>query len=182
MSTKTLLTVEQFAQLPEDEAWRYELHHGELIEVPASNPTHNYIRDTIRHVFASFLDQHKLGVVITETEFHVETDTVRRIDVAFLSTGQWARVDQRKSVIPFAPQVAIEVASPSDTVEALFGKAREYLAAGAHTVLIVLWEPFQEVHLFEASGARRLLGPQETLELPELLPGFSVPVRRFFED
>ena len=182
MSTKTLLTVDQFAQLPDEEVWRYELYHGELIEVPASNPKHNLMRDNIRGIFQSFLDEHKLGVAITETEFQVGPDTVHRIDVAFLASEQWTQLDQEKSIVPFAPRLAIEIASPSDTVETLFGKAQEYLAAGAHTVLIVLWKPFQEVHVFEASGARRLLRPEETLELPELLPGFSVVVSRFFEE
>ena len=181
MSTKTLLTVEQFAQLPDEEAMRYELYHGELIQVSSSNPKHNRIRDNILYLFMSFLRGSRLGVAIAETEFQLAPDIVRRPDIAFLSSEQWAQVDPNKSIIPFAPQLVIEVASASDTFESMFGKAREYLAAGARAVWVLPAEPFQEVHVFEQSGARRLVRLDESLDLPDLLPGFSVKVRQFFE-
>ena len=182
MSTKTLLTVEQFAQLPDEEARRYELHQGELIEVSTGNPKHNFVRDTVVLLFRLFLRDHRLGVALAETEFQLAPDTVRRPDIAFLPSEQWAQVDPDTPIIPFTPALVIEVASPSDTIQDLFGKAQEYLTAGAHTVLVVLVRPFQEVHLFERSGVRRLLRPDDALELPELLPGFSVRVGEFFED
>jgi len=37
------------------------------------------------------------------------------------------------------------------------------------------------VHVFQASGAIRVVGEEQVLEAPELLPGFAVPVARLFE-
>ena len=47
MGTKTLLTLEQFDQLPEEEGAHYELDEGELIAMPTARPRHNLVRDNI---------------------------------------------------------------------------------------------------------------------------------------
>ena len=47
MGTKTLLTLEQFDQLPEEEGAHYELDEGELIAMPTARPRHNLVWDNI---------------------------------------------------------------------------------------------------------------------------------------
>ena len=84
VATRTLLTVEQFEQLSEEEHYRYELDHGELIEVSGPNYEHNDIRGIIEHVLRSYLAKQRLGRVIAEQEFRLDSETVRRPDVAFL--------------------------------------------------------------------------------------------------
>lgn len=59
-------------------------------------------------------------------------------------------------------------------------KVKQYFAAGCHTVWIVYPER-REVQLLDANGTDHLLGIGDTIEAPELLPGFSEPVQRFFE-
>ena len=75
----------------------------------------------------------------------------------------------------------MEVASASDTIESLFEKVRGYLEAGTHTVLVALQQPFAEIHVFERSGARRLLRAGEVLDLGAVLPGFRPRVEEIFE-
>lgn len=58
-------------------------------------------------------------------------------------------------------------------------KVKQYFAAGCHTVWIVYPER-REIQVLEAAGADRLLGRGDSLEAPELLPGFSAPVRSIF--
>ena len=60
-------------------------------------------------------------------------------------------------------------------------KVKQYFAAGCHTVWIV-YPDRKEVNVLEASGADRLLTAADTIEAPELLPGFSVPVAEFFPE
>src|SRR5579864_7790035 len=115
VATKTLLTVEQFEQLPEEDHYRYELDHGELIEVAGPNFEHNNIRGIIEHVFRSYLAKQRLGRVIAEQEFRLDGDTVRRPDVAFLSAETLARFDKTKSILEIVPDLVVEVVSPSDT-------------------------------------------------------------------
>ena len=80
-----------------------------------------------------------------------------------------------------APDLAVEIFSPSDNVRQLMRKVKQYFAAGCHTVWIVYPER-REINVLEASGADRLLTVADTLEAPDLLPGFSVPVATLFEE
>jgi Uma2 family endonuclease len=59
-------------------------------------------------------------------------------------------------------------------------KVKQYLAAGCHTVWIFYPER-QEVQVIDAAGADRLLTAKDTLDVPELLPGFVVRVGELFE-
>ena len=60
-------------------------------------------------------------------------------------------------------------------------KVKQYFVAGCHTVWIV-YPDRKEVHVLEASGSDRLLQAGDTIDAPELLPGFSVRVAEFFEE
>src|SRR5437867_134145 len=96
MSTKTLLTVKQFAELPDEVAQRHELSHGELIEASSGTPKHSRIRDTILFLLRSLAERAGLGIALAETDFQIGADSVHRPDVAFLTLEQWARVDPHK--------------------------------------------------------------------------------------
>ena len=52
MTTKTLLTVADYAALDEPEGVRYELSEGELIVTPSANYFHNRIRDRFNRLLA----------------------------------------------------------------------------------------------------------------------------------
>ena len=58
-------------------------------------------------------------------------------------------------------------------------KVKQYFAAGCHTVWIV-YPDRREIQILDAKGTDRLLGPDDSLEAPELLPGFSAPVGPVF--
>ena len=109
-----------------------------------------------------------------ETDFQLDEDTVRRPDVAFISAEKLALVDPHQR-LRIAPDLAIEVASPSDRPDDLMLKVEQYLNAGTATVLVI----FPEAHLaylyrgqgkaevFE-NGAIEVL-PESTLNLDDLL-------------
>src|SRR5689334_4773828 len=91
VATKTLLTVEQFEQLPEEEHYRYELDHGALIEVACATYEHNQIRGCLESSLRLFLTGRQIGEAVAEQEFRIGKDTVRRPDVAFLRAEVAAR-------------------------------------------------------------------------------------------
>ena len=74
----------------------------------------------------------------------------------------------------------MEVRSPSDRWPMVFAKIAEYLDAGVLAVL-VLDDDSRTALLAMADQPPRRLGPDDELTIPEVLPGFAVPVRRFFE-
>jgi len=179
MSSKTLMTVEQFEQLPAEEALKYELSQGELVEVSSGTPKHALVRDNILFLLKQQFRKQTRGHALAEVEFRVNPETVRRPDVSVLTKQQWESIDQNRSIVPFAPAMAIEVASPSDTFETLFGKALEYLSAGTEEVWVVLTDPVREVHVFRKNGERLLARDKEQLD-SAAVNGLSVDVSEFF--
>ena len=180
MGAKTLLTVDQFEQLPEEEAIRHELDEGELVDVSGATYQHNSIRDHLIEILRAFLRAGRLGRVIAEQEFRLSPDTVRRPDVALIGPANLASVEPEKSIQTFAPDLAVEISSPSDSFDALARKTRQYLAAGTKTVWIIA-ASVQEIHVFTKAGRAVVLEAGDALTEPDLLPGFSLAVRDLFE-
>ena len=172
-STTTLLTVEQFAELPDDERSHYELVEGELIFVASGLPVHAWVRDGLGAHVRWFLRHEKLGVVLWEVDCRTGPSTVRRPDLAFFTSDRWRLVDPYRIPIALAPYIAVEVLSPSESAVDVNRKVLEYLAAGSREVW-VLDSGNQEIHVRTAEGIR-VLRASDLLESP-LLPGFSIPV------
>jgi len=80
-----------------------------------------------------------------------------------------------------APDLDIEVVSPSERATDLNRKVELLLKAGSLAVW-VLYPDQQEVRVFLPSGESFRKGIGDTLSMPELLPGWEVPVARLFED
>jgi Uma2 family endonuclease len=85
---------------------------------------------------------------------------------------------RKQRYTPGAPELAIEVVSPSDKVIHLKSKVDIYLQAGSKTVWVVFPES-RSVMIYRADTVRELKGDQ-TIEDP-LFPGFAAPVSRFFD-
>jgi Uma2 family endonuclease len=79
-------------------------------------------------------------------------------------------------LIKGAPEIAIEVISPSDLVDNIRKKMKSYLENGAHSVWILYDDGSVAVHT--ATGVRELSGGQ-ALEDP-MLPGLSMPASTFY--
>jgi hypothetical protein len=62
----------------------------------------------------------------------------------------------------------------------VLAKVAEYLEAGV-SVVLVLDDKTRSAHVFHTDGTHRMLGPDDELTFPALLPEFRVIVRRFFE-
>lgn len=91
----------------------------------------------------------------------------------FFSMSASSKIDEDKIPIPFAPDIAVEVLSPSESAIEVRRKVREYLRGGAREVW-VLDHANGEV-LVETGAGIRVLQGADVLESP-LLPGFSAPV------
>jgi Uma2 family endonuclease len=180
VATRTLLTVEQFEQLPEEDHYRYELDHGELIEVACAAYEHNRIRGKIETRLNLFLAEHPLGEAVAEQEFRFGKDTVRRPDVAFLRAEAASRIDKTKSILTVVPDLVAEIVSPNDTAQQLMRKVDQLLEAGCQCVWIV-YPAERKVHAYGQNDQVQVLGVGKNLEAPELLPGFLLPVSQLFE-
>lgn len=179
MPTKTLLTLEQFDQLPVKEGILYELNEGELVIMTEPMPRHNLVRDNVAAALRAFVHVRGLGKIFVETGFQLSRETVKIPDVSFVPADRMRTIDLDRR-IQGAPTLAVEVVSPSDLAEELTHKVEQYLVAGAKSVWVI-YPKTREVHVFRAAGVTVLRGADAVLEDQEYLPGFSLPVAGLFE-
>jgi Uma2 family endonuclease len=180
VSTKTLLTAAELEQMPDDDSVRTELDEGELITVAPASEDHGGLEAEISGILRDHVKRHRLGKVYgSSAGFRLKDDTVREPDVAFVRSDRVESI-KSKGFAKGAPDLAVETCSPSESVRQLMREVKQYFAAGTHTVWIVYPET-QELPILESTGADRLLRGDDSVEAPELLPGFSIPLHQFFE-
>ena len=179
MATKTLLTVEGFMRLPESvgtQDVRYELVEGELIKLPLEMLFHNLVRDNVLVALLEYVDDKKRGTVIGMQACKLFGSTVRTPDVAFFRVGRTIPLDRLPEG---APDLAVEVVSPTNTAREMHQIVSDYFAAGCRRVWVVYPEE-HEVYIHGLAGVTRRRG-DDLLEDAELLPGFSVKASSLFE-
>ncbi|MCW5980137.1 MAG: Uma2 family endonuclease [Bryobacteraceae bacterium] len=182
VATKTLMTIAELERLPAEDGVRYELDGGDLVRMTFPKPRHNLLVGRIYRILLEFAERTALGIVYPSDTGYVlsrDPDTLRGPDVTYLPARRASLVDPDQH-IEGAPDLAVEVVSPSDSAEDLDKKVKQYLAAGGHTVWIV-YPLTRTVQVYQADGGVRQLTGDQILEAPELLPGFAVPVSRLFE-
>jgi Uma2 family endonuclease len=107
-------------------------------------------------------------------------DTVRGADVAYYSYARLPKEADLEGYPPVAPELVIEVRSPSDALKATLAKVAEYLNAGVSVVCVVDPKKDRAQLFYPDRESETVLGDRE-LRLPDLLPGFNIFVRDFFE-
>jgi len=134
-----LVTAEELLLMPDD-GWRYELVRGELQRMPLPGFRPGRIANRIGYHLTAHVQSHDLGVVVAaETGFllHSDPDEVRGADVAFVSKArlQATKFSEEKH-FPGAPDLAVEIVSPSDSYADVEGKILVWLRAGVQLVIV----------------------------------------------
>jgi Uma2 family endonuclease len=179
--TRTILTAEEFLQLcANQEATRYELVRGELVEMPPVGDIHADTAAELTARLRPFVLQHRLGRVFVELGFCLECrpDTVRAPDVSFIRAERLPE-RLRGGFFPGAPDLAIEVVSPYDRAAELDAKIQEYLEHGTQRVWVV-YPLTWTVAVYQPDGTARRYRVDDVLVDDEILPGFSLPLKELF--
>ncbi len=180
-ATPALLTAEEYALRP-DPGHPEELVRGRVVLTPPPKPRHGYLCNKAGRLLGNFCEEHHLGWVFNNDTGVVterNPDTVRGADVAFYSFARLPEGPLPDSYPAVAPDLIIEVLSPTDRWPKILMKVGEYLDAGTSLVL-VLDDDSRQAHAFRPDGVQ-ILRSDDDLSIPEILPGFVVPLRRFFE-
>lgn len=158
-----------------------EIVNGAFVEMSAPGGPHGYVTSRIDRIVGGYADAHGLGATFAaETAFRLRRrpDTTRCPDCAFVVAARLAAALQ-PGVVEGAPDLAVEVLSPSNTYTEMSRKTAEYLRAGGQQVWIV--DPdARSVTAHTAGGLPRFLEGDDVLDGGDLLPGFSTPVAAFF--
>jgi Uma2 family endonuclease len=178
----TLMTAEEFRLLP-DNGRPVELVKGVVVEMSLPTPRHGQICARVSYLLSRFQEDNPLGTVVGNDAAIITQrgpDTVRGADVAFYSYQKVPRGELPIGYMDISPDLAMEVRSRSDRWSAIRVKVNEYLNAGV-TLVCVLDEETRMAHLFPIDSPPRSVPADGELDLSEVLPGFRVPLRKFFE-
>jgi Uma2 family endonuclease len=176
MAATTSLTIDDFERLPAEVAENHELVDGELIDVSGNTPRHNLLRDRLLSLLLRWAAERGTGTVIAEQEFDF-LGNAHGPDLSFFGTDKQRLVDLDSRVQRFVPDIAIEIASESDSYDGLLRKKERYRRAGTAEVWLMLVQN-REIAQY-AEGRSRILRAEDVLSTP-LLPGFSVAVEELF--
>ena len=175
-----LVTADELLKLPRGEGKRYELIRGVLIKkMPTGDPHGDTVtRTTI--LIGNYAEESDYGVVRSgEPGYRLESgpDTVRAPDVAWIAPG---RIPEGTQGYPeLAPDLAVEVKSPSNSNPEMAAKAQMWLCYGSR-IALVLDPDSVTVRIYRPNTEPVTLGQDDILDLGDLLPGFSTAVWRFF--
>ena len=170
----------RMAELPEYRDSEYELINGVMVEMPPPGFVHGEYAGEIYHYLRQYARKHELGRASVEAGFRSARDPhiVLRPDVAFLSHAR-AQLIRGRGLSSVMPDLAVEIASLSDTLSALREKAELYLRNGTRLVWLVFPDD-ERVEVHSNSGESQSLGINEALTGGDVLPGFRLELERLF--
>ena len=159
-----------------------ELIGGILVEKPMG-VVESMLAGSILALIRSFVLTRNLGIVTTtDGMMRLAPGIVRVPDVAFLS---WDRTPGRRvpetPMSEFAPDLAVEVLSPSNTKAEMARKRAEYFASGVR----LIWEfdpRDRTVAVYTTPEEAIILDESMTLDGGEVLPGFVLPLAELFAE
>jgi Uma2 family endonuclease len=158
-----------------------ELVDGMLVEKPMGF-YESMLAVVLAQLLRNFLDQHDLGIVAGEEgALRLAVGLVRKPDVSFIAWEHLPNEELPDEPIPgLAPDLAVEVLSKSNTEAEISRKLQEYFAAGTRLAW-VLDPKRRTVRVHTSPTEFRLLQESDTLDGGEVLPGFQLPIREWFE-
>ncbi len=183
MSVKSrYVTADELERMPEGDE-RVELVKGVLVKEPPAGYIHGGIAGSILAALHAYVHNRKLGVVYAaDTGFILShnPDTVRAPDTAYVSFERVAQQKRKKGFFVGAPDLAVEVISPDDTIKEVDAKVADYLNAGAKQVW-VFYPETRTAAVYRSLGEVEMLEYPDTLNGGDVLPGFELPLSKVFE-
>jgi Uma2 family endonuclease len=177
MTTKTRLTADDLWRMGEGEV-RRELVDGEVVEMTPAGGVHGDVTGKVYRRLAEHVDARGLGkVVVGDVGFVLslpsDPERVRAPDVAFVSTRKLPEGRLPQGLIPGAPDLAVEVLSPSENPVEIQQKVRDYLEGGSRLVWVVAPRA-RTATVYRPDGSARLIREPEPLEGEDVLPGLTI--------
>ena len=181
VTTTTHVTAEELLNMPDD-GFRYELVRGELRRMAPAGYSHGVFAMSIGISLGAFVKANGLGeVCAAETGFRLgsDSDHIRAPDTAFVRQEKAEQVVDRSAFFPGAPDIAVEVISPSDRYTDVDEKVADWLDAG--TLAVILVDPRRRsVKVHRSMTDIVVLSEDDTLEIDDIVPGWKMTVGEIF--
>jgi Uma2 family endonuclease len=175
------MTADELLRLPDDNM-RHELVRGQLRTVPPAGGEHGFVGGELFGFVREYVRAHDLGFTFNaDTGFRIarNPETVRAPDAAFVAKGRLPGRRLPPTFPDLAPDLVVEVVSPSDTAAEVREKIQEWLRAGVRLVWVVR-PSNRSVIEYRSPTEVRELGEMDELDGFDVLPGFTCPVRAIF--
>ncbi len=182
-------TEDDLERMESETGIRYELVDGlpkalnvaaETIEMAGIQ--HAHIAANLTTELGLFLKTHKLGIVLGESaSYWMKMRNSRRPDVSFIAKDRLPALPLPTSYFDGAPDLAVEVISPTDIWWEILERIDEYFSSGCRLVWLI--SPFdQTVMVYHPDGRRQFLQPGDSLDGEEVISGFTMPVAELFAE
>ena len=169
---------DDWVQRPENVENHYEYVGGEVHEV-VSDGRSSKISLQVMIFLGQYVMAHDLGDLTGADGGYVVNGERYIPDGAFVSKARVNEDDKIAGYYAYAPDLAIEVLSPTDQPHKMRLKVANYLAAG--TTLWLVDPAAKTVEVYAPGQPARLLGQEDMLDGGTLLPGFSLPIKDFLK-
>jgi Uma2 family endonuclease len=183
-SSRKAWTEADLQALPEN-GYIAEVVDGELVMSPKNSFEHESIFSRLYLALGHFNRQHRLGIVRgSSAGFWMQNRNCRAPDLSFIPK---ARLDQlgfkpnSRRFFPGAPDLAVEILSPSNTRKEIDERLKDFFASGTQIVWVINPEE-QCVEVCHSLTNRKLVASGGMLEGEDLLPGFRYPIAGLFKE
>jgi len=177
-----LVTAEEFFRMCNAEGKR-ELVRGRVNKMSPAGEAHGEVAMDVGGALWQHVRKAQTGrVFAAETGFILshDPDTIRAPDAAFVMEER-IPVERSRGFFDGAPDIAVEIISPSETPSEVEAKIREYLAAGTR-LLWVVYPDIRTVRVYRPDGTTEVIDENGTLSGEDVLPDFELPLSDVFHE
>jgi Uma2 family endonuclease len=176
-------TADEFYALMEarDDDLRFELIEGTIVEMAPPKSINSHIAHKIGMYLGLYVEENDLGYVFgADGGFALTATDVRIPDTSFVAKERIQ--GKMPDLIPGAPDLAVEVISPSETPVSINDKAQLYFDTGAKVVWIIYPDDKQaEIRTPSEEGYHVIpVGIDDNLHAKSVLPDFELPLNKIF--
>jgi Uma2 family endonuclease len=160
-----------------------ELVHGHIVEKPVSIESSD-VEATLVQLLKNEAGRERKAKVFPSSMgyqcFPEEPQRYRKPDVSVVRSEKLAGFDPQTGLIPFPPDLAVEVISPNDLAYAVFEKIEEYLANGFQLIWVV--QPnTRTVTIYRGDGTVAVRHERDEITGEAALPSFRCKVAEIFQ-
>ncbi len=180
-SEKKVWTDAEFMEINRD--GRFELVNGELIDMGNSGAKHGYVAIILSAALFNCISKQKLGAMFdSSTAFKMKNGNKRSPDISFVGKERLQGLDDLPDgFLDGAPDLAVEILSPGNTVQEIHEKLVEYFENGTRLAWVLHPKEHYILVYRSAQQPECLLKSIDSLDGEEIVPGFTLPVADLFQ-
>lgn len=183
MATKIALTLEEFLALPETEP-PSEYIDGEVVQKVSPSWYHALVTHRLNFLLGLYLASHSQEAIVANELRHASSSGTGRVYIPDISVFSWANIPDddethRGGPVGTAPDLAVEVLSPGDSVGRVLEKADFYMQVGT-SLLWIIDPELQTITVYRPGKAPEVFKSPATLDASPVLPSFALPLESLF--